>query len=115
MTIRSLPHDGGSGSILAIGVLGALVALLLAAIPVGSLFAAHQQAANAADAAALAAADTVSGRLPGFPCETAQRVTERNRAVLDTCVVDGPTVRVGASVDTRWGSITVAAKAGPPP
>lgn len=99
---------------LAIGILGALVALLLAALPIGTLVAAHQQAANAADAAALAAADTVSGRLPGFPCETARRVAERNQAALGTCELDGPTVLVDAAVDTPWGAVTVAARAGPP-
>lgn len=106
--------DAGSGSVLAIGILGALVALLLASLPIGALFAAHQQAANAADAAALAAADTASGRLPGFPCETARRVADRNHASLGRCDLDGLTVLVDASVDTRWGTVTVAARAGPP-
>lgn len=106
--------DAGAGSVLAIGILGALVALLLAALPIGTLFAAHQQAANAADAAALAAADTASGRLPGFPCETARRVADRNRASLGRCDLDGLTVLVDASVDTRWGTVSVAARAGPP-
>lgn len=110
----SVVSDAGAGSVLAIGILGALVALLLAALPIGTLFAAHQQAANAADAAALAAADTASGRLPGFPCETARRVADRNRASLGRCDLDGLTVLVDASVDTRWGTVTVAARAGPP-
>lgn len=112
--LPSVSTDAGAGSVLAIGILGALVALLLAALPIGTLFAAHQQATNAADAAALAAADTASGRLPGFPCETARRVADRNRASLGRCDLDGLTVVVDASVDTPWGPVTVAARAGPP-
>lgn len=119
MTAREVRHprlrqETGAGSILAVGILGALVAFLLAALPISALFVAHQRAANAADAAALAAADTASGRLPGFPCETARRVAERNEASLVDCELDGVTAVVEASVDTRWGAVTVAARAGPP-
>ncbi|MDD9153995.1 hypothetical protein PUY80_15610 [Plantibacter flavus] len=113
--VRSLRDETGAGSVLAAGVLGALVAVLLATLPVVTLFAAHQRAANAADAAALAAADTASGRLPGFPCETARMVAARNAASLGTCSVEGVTVLVDATVDTAFGAITVAARAGPPP
>ncbi|MGG7452998.1 Rv3654c family TadE-like protein [Plantibacter auratus] len=112
---RDLRDETGAGSVLAAGILGALVAVLLATLPVVTLFAAHQRAANAADAAALAAADTASGRLPGFPCETARMVAARNAASLGTCSVEGVTVLVDATVDTAFGAITVAARAGPPP
>ncbi|MBD8534525.1 Rv3654c family TadE-like protein [Plantibacter sp. CFBP 13570] len=110
-----IQEESGAGSVLAAGILGALVAVLLASLPVVTLFAAHQRAANAADAAALAAADTASGRLPGFPCETARMVAARNDASLGTCSVEGVTVLVDATVDTAFGAITVAARAGPPP
>jgi len=112
---EGLHDETGAGSVLAAGVLGALIAVLLATLPVVTLFAAHQRAANAADAAALAAADTASGRLPGFPCETARMVAARNAASLGTCSVEGLTVLVDATVDTAFGAITVAARAGPPP
>lgn len=112
---EGLRDETGAGSVLAVGILGALIAVLLATLPVVTLFAAHQRAANAADAAALAAADTASGRLPGFPCETARMVAAHNAASLGTCSVEGLTVLVDATVDTAFGAITVAARAGPPP
>ena len=113
--LARLRDEAGAGSVLAVGVMGALVALLLATLPVATLLAGHQRAANAADAAALAAADTLSGRVAGFPCDTARMVASRNQATLGACTIEGETVVVDAIVETPLGTVTVAARAGPPP
>lgn len=115
LALAGLREEAGAGSVLAVGVMGALVALLLATLPVATLLTGHQRAANAADAAALAAADTLSGRVAGFPCDTARVVASRNQATLGACAIEGATVVVDAIVETPLGAITVAARAGPPP
>lgn len=106
--------ERGSGSVLAIGVLGAVVAVAVAVIPVGSILVAHQQASAAADAAALAAADTTSGRISGYPCEVAAAVATRNRATIAACEVQGLIASVTVVVPGRWGDVSVSARAGPP-
>jgi len=104
----------GAASVLALGIVGAVIALTALTVPMLSAFALAQRAANAADAAALAAADAVSGAVPGTPCDLAARTAARNGADLEACDIDGAvafvTVRVhGTGIDVRR-----AARAGPP-
>ena len=106
--------ERGAASVLAIGIVGAVIALTVLTVPMLSAFAVAQRAANAADAAALAAADALSGAVPGAPCELAARTAARNGGELETCDLEGATalvtVRVhGIGVDPRR-----AARAGPP-
>jgi secretion/DNA translocation related TadE-like protein len=84
-------------------------------VPLFLALSVRQAVAGAADAAALAAADTASGLLPGYPCESAARVSAANGFTLTDCGLDGlvATVRVGASV--LGIPLSVAASAGPPP
>jgi secretion/DNA translocation related TadE-like protein len=107
--------ERGSGSVLAIGVLGAVVAFAVAVVPVGSLLVAHQMASAAADAAALAAADTASGRVPGISCDAASRTAEHNQARVTECTVDSLIATVSVAVPSPWGDVIVSARAGPPP
>ena len=107
--------DRGSGTVLAIGVLGAVVAFVVAVVPVGSLLVAHQLASAVADASALAAADTASGRVPGISCDAAARTAERNRTRLIECAVDSLIASVTVAAPSPWGDVTVSARAGPPP
>lgn len=70
-------------------VVGLCSIVLVLVTAVGSLsqaFAAHSQAQNAADLAALAAADAVRGLATGEPCEIAKEVAERNGGSLSDCV-----------------------------
>ncbi len=55
-------------------------ALTALVVPGHHVFVASQRAANAADAAALAAADAISGAVPGVPCALAATVAARNGA-----------------------------------
>lgn len=106
--------DRGAASVLALGIVGAVVALTAMVVPVATTFVASQRAANAADAAALAAADAISGRVPGVACELAAQVASRNGAVLASCEPDGPIVTVAVAVWSLGMELTAAARAGPP-
>lgn len=73
-----------------------------------------QRLSGIADAAALAAADTVSGAMTGVPCEAATVVAEHGGASLHECDVDGLVATV--TVAGAYGGIPfdVRARAGPP-
>ncbi|WP_448003684.1 Rv3654c family TadE-like protein [Agromyces bauzanensis] len=106
--------NDGAASVLAIGIVGAVVALTAMVVPIVSTFVASQRAANAADAAALAAADAVSGAVPGIPCELAAQVAARNGATVAACEVDGPVATVDVVVSSLGFRLGAAARAGPP-
>jgi secretion/DNA translocation related TadE-like protein len=106
--------DRGAASVLALGIVGAVVALTAMVVPVVTTFVASQRAANAADAAALAAADTISGLVPGVACELAAQVAARNGAVLNSCEPDGGVVTVVVVVSSLGVELTGTARAGPP-
>ncbi|WP_433674649.1 Rv3654c family TadE-like protein [Microbacterium gorillae] len=103
-----------SGVATAISVMVAAGTLMAGAIVIGEAGVMSQRAAGAADAAALAAADTVTGVIPGDPCARAGDVAAANGAVVDSCVVDGAIASV--TVHVRGGVLTAAARAraGPP-
>ncbi|WP_136706604.1 Rv3654c family TadE-like protein [Agromyces sp. H66] len=107
-------RDRGAASVLAVGIVGAVVALTAMVVPVASAFVASQRAANAADAAALAAADAVSGAVAGIPCELAAEAAARNGATLTTCRIEGAVATVGAALDSLGTTLTASARAGPP-
>ncbi|MGO4595336.1 Rv3654c family TadE-like protein [Leifsonia sp. 2TAF2] len=106
--------DRGSGSVLALGILSAVLALAAGAFLVVGAGAAHARAAAAADLAALAAADVVSGRAPGVPCDVAESVVEANGAGLVACDQAGVAVTVTAAVPYAGLSASVSGRAGPP-
>lgn len=106
--------ERGAGSVLVIGLVGAVLALASAFIAVGSGFDAAQRAANAAEQSALAGADAASGRFSGAPCEAARRTSERNRATLRACTVSGLVVTVEVVLPALGIDIVREARAGPP-
>jgi secretion/DNA translocation related TadE-like protein len=106
--------DAGSGSILAIAVIASVVALTMMLVPLAQALVVKQRVVAAADAGALAAADTASGAIAGFPCEAATRAVRLNAARVERCEIDGLVATVSA-VSSYWGlNITVLARAGPP-
>lgn len=107
--------ETGSGSVLAIGLLGATVATAATIVAIFAVFAVNQQVQGAADAAALAAADTASGLLPGIPCELAATVATANGAVVTVCSLDGLIARVEVTRRFRGIDLSALARAGPPP
>lgn len=64
---------------------------------------------------ALAGADSLSGRAPGYPCNVARGLAEGQSIVLESCQVDGLKIRVVLS--RSWGAITLSSRAhaGPAP
>lgn len=106
--------DDGAGSVLAVAIVGGLVALTMLLLPLQMGFAIRQSVAAAADAAALAAADTAVGRAPGYPCDAAARLAVANGAALDSCTVDGLVITVRVSRHLFGIAMTATATAGPP-
>lgn len=83
--------EQGSGTVLAVAgimLLGVFIALILALSAVGV---ARTQAATAADLAALAAADSARGLVPGAPdpCTVAAEVAATHQVELASCEVGG--------------------------
>jgi secretion/DNA translocation related TadE-like protein len=104
----------GSGSLLALAVIGAIAGVLGITVPLYLGLVARAGAEGAADASALAAADVAAGISPGIPCRVAAQLARANGAALMACEVDGRVVSVG--VETRFLGFTLAASAtaGPP-
>lgn len=106
--------ESGAASVVAIGLVGAMVATVALLAPLLGVIVATQRVANAADAAALAAADATSGAIAGVPCDLAASVAARNGATLAACATDGPVASVSAE-STVFGFVVQArARAGPP-
>jgi secretion/DNA translocation related TadE-like protein len=106
--------DRGSGTVLALGVIGALVALGTTMFPLSTVYLARQSLSAAADAAALAAADVAVGITSGYPCDAAAAAASANGARLSECRLDGLVATVTASASILGFALTARATAGPP-
>jgi Flp pilus assembly protein TadG len=100
-----------------IATAGAICAIGIAAaglVGIGAAAAESQRASGIADAAALAAAETLAGFAAGEPCERAHRVAASQSGSVTGFGHDGLVATV--TVRTRFGAIPVAAvaRAGPP-
>ena len=109
-----MTRETGSATVLAVGLVAAMIVLLAALVPVVVLLGAHGRAAAAADAAALAGADTALGAVPGIPCDTAGRVARVDGAATVRCRQEGLDVRVDVTVTALGVTVPGAARAGPP-
>ncbi|TFB68632.1 hypothetical protein E3N85_05990 [Cryobacterium sp. Hz9] len=113
-TAETRRSERGAGSILALAVLAATVLLTSLVVSVLALFADARSVANAADAAALAAADTASGAIAGFPCEAAEAVATLNETAVTQCTVIGLVASVSVRRRVHGIDISASARAGPP-
>lgn len=75
----------GSGTVIAVGIIGAILGLTAGLLSALVLVTTHTSASVAADAAALAAANTASGRVAGEPCQAAGEAAALHGATLLTC------------------------------
>jgi secretion/DNA translocation related TadE-like protein len=98
-----------------VALLSALFTITAVLIPVLALLPVNQAVQGAADAAALAAADTASGLIPGVPCDAAARAAQLNGANLVGCTIDGLIVTVSVTRPAGLIAIGSRARAGPPP
>jgi len=103
--------DAGSGSVLAVGMVGAVTALAVAAVAVSSLLADRAVAAGAADSAALAAADAAAGYASGPPCDAAREIAGVVGTELVGCDVTGTTAEVRVRVPGTPFGVPVLARA----
>lgn len=104
-----------SGTVLGLALIVTSASLTGTTATASAAFVGSAMVSGAADAAALAAADAASGRVPGDPCAAAAGLARANGAELAGCVVDGATVTVETR---RWAgpiALTATATAGPPP
>ena len=69
----------------------------------------------AADAAALAAADTALGAAPGSPCANADRVAAKHGANLVRCEIDGLVATIETAASFAGIPVHARSRAGPPP
>ncbi|KGJ72576.1 hypothetical protein GY21_14405 [Cryobacterium roopkundense] len=112
--MRAAGGEAGAGSVLAVALLGATVALTAVLLPLLAAFAVSQSVQNAADAAALAAADTVSGLVAGYPCAAAAEAARLNEASVSRCSVDGLIASVSVQRGFLVFTLGSTARAGPP-
>ncbi|GAA2249776.1 pilus assembly protein TadG-related protein [Herbiconiux moechotypicola] len=120
--LREVTRERGSGSVLAIAVLVVAATLAGTGFLLGSALAERQRLQGAADAAALAAADVLAGRVAGEPCGVAGEVASALEARLVDCHAVDTAGEAGAGGDVvvRLGArvadlvdLTVSARAGP--
>ncbi|MGP3534752.1 helicase [Microbacterium sp. RD1] len=102
------------GTLLAAGALAASATLAVSLCAVAGASVHAQRLAGVADAAALAAADALSGAVTGQPCARAAEVAAAGGAAVSSCVLDGLVATV--SVAASWGVFPAGAvaRAGPP-
>jgi secretion/DNA translocation related TadE-like protein len=109
-------REDGGGSVVGLAIVAALAAAVVAFAPFGGALAARQVLLGAADAAALAAADTASGRVSGDPCSAAASVAGALAVELTECAVGaGGVAEVTVATTVLDFPITATARAGPPP
>jgi hypothetical protein len=82
--------------------------------PFVAVLAGTRATSTAAESAALAAADTAVGIIPGSPCASAAHTAEANDATVVDCVVDGYIVTVAVTRKVGLSAVTARATAGPP-
>ena len=107
--------ESGSGSVLALSIVLAAIVLGIALITAQAAHLARTRAAVAADAAALAAADTASGRIPGDACARAAMIAGEHGAELVHCAAHPLDSRVTTRVVLGPFHLEASARAGPPP
>ena len=112
--MKALRGDDGAGSLLAVAVIGAVLAVTLLLVPLYTVLTVRARVEGAADAAALAAADVAIGIAPGIPCAVAADIAEANGARLTECQADGVIVTVRVSITVLGFPVRSAATAGPP-
>lgn len=110
-----MKQDEGGGSIWMISVIGILTAATLVVCLLAQVFHLREQAASAADAAAIAGADHLLDG-PGAACVEARRFAASNGAQLLSCVAQDSDVQVTVGMRmagpfARLGQVQVDARA----
>ncbi|MEY4993958.1 MAG: hypothetical protein RIS82_1080 [Actinomycetota bacterium] len=110
---RYFGEDRGSGTILALAVIG-VISALFAGLQVVALNALNQHRLQAiTEAMALAATDSLRGLNTGFPCAEANQIANKNMVIVDECRIVGLEVMISAHSDGLGIVLTAKARAGP--
>ena len=104
-----------AGTPLVVGVLAVTTSLAMGVAAVGAASVSAVRAGTAADAAGLAAADTVMGVASGTPCERAAETANLVGVELEACVIEQATATVTVALPVGPFVARAQARAGPPP
>lgn len=110
-----LRDDTGAGAVLALAAIGATLVVALAVLALGTALTARQRLVAAADAASLAAADTLLGAVAGDPCDRAREVAAAHRVTVADCSLAGAEARITVTTTVLGLPATAESRAGPPP
>lgn len=78
-------NSDGSGTVLAVGLISAILALFIGMAAVSQVWVTQARLQATADTAAIGAADSLRGLNTGFPCPEAKRIAQVNMANLVEC------------------------------
>jgi secretion/DNA translocation related TadE-like protein len=106
--------DRGSSSLMLVAIVSVCMIAGLFVLSAARIVVATSRAQAVVDQAARDVADTLSGRLPGYPCERAHRHAENAQLELVSCDVSHLNARVTLRVTTGSWTGLVRAHAGPP-
>lgn len=104
-----------ASSVMAVGVLAVAMTACLGLGAAGAAAIHAQRLSSAADAAALAAADTLAGAVSGDPCTRAAEVAASVGVQVATCDVHVLTATVTVTAPFGVFVATTSARAGPAP
>jgi secretion/DNA translocation related TadE-like protein len=103
----------GSGPAVTMILVGGVISVTTLLLFFGTAFLTLDRAQSVTDQAALEAADAASGRIPGYPCNRAERLAEEHNFSLVKCEMDGMISRVTFQVTVLGFLTETRAKAGP--
>ena len=102
--------ERGAGTVLALGLVAALVGVLVIMFSVTIRFVEQARLSSLADRAAIAGADTLRGLVAGFPCKEAGYLASLEGASVVSCTISS----MDLLVELRRGEFTARARAGEP-
>lgn len=105
-----LVGERGAGTVLALGLVAAVVGVLLIMFSVTNRFLEQARLSSLADRAAIAGADALRGLLAGYPCKEAGFLVNREGASMVSCTISSMDVLV----EIRRGEFTAKSRAGEP-
>lgn len=106
-------NEKGSSAAATLILVGGVISVTSLLLFLGTALLTLDRAQSITDQAALEAADAASGRIPGYPCDRAERLASKNNFQIEKCEMDGLFARVTFQV-TILGFLTqTRAKAGP--
>lgn len=109
-----LGEERGSATMLSLGVVGALMLAGLFCLRWQLANDANGQADTAAETAAIAAADALSGFRTGHPCEVAAQISQLNMVSVVECRIVGFDVNIRVAMKTLGMVHFASARAGQP-